>query len=144
MVLGLNVEITGVVASRIRHHRQQLAISQQELGAKVGDYLDGQWSRQAVSAAEKGRRAFAITEVVAFAAALDTSVRELLMPVPRTHQIELPSLTVDRDTYAGWIAERTDREAVLENENDRFHQVLLEQTQRLQAVVDESSAETPR
>ena len=131
------MEITELVGSKVRHRRQQLDISQQELGAKVGEYLGEQWSRQAVSAAEKGGRAFAITEVAAFAAALDTSVRELLMPDPRTHQIELPSLTVDRDTYAGWISERTDREVGLEQENSRLHKVLLEQTQRLQAVADE-------
>lgn len=133
----VGVEIPELVGSKVRHRRQQLDISQQELGVKVGDYLGEQWSRQAVSAAEKGGRAFAITEVAAFAAALDTNIRELVTPDPRTQRVELPGLTVDHDTYAGWVSERTDREVALENEIASLHQVLLEQTQRLQAVADE-------
>lgn len=131
------MEITELVGSKVRQRRQQLDMSQQDLGAKVGSYLGEQWSRQAVSAAEKGGRAFAITEVAAFAAALDTNIRELVTPDPRTHQVDLPGLTVERDTYAGWVSERTDREIALENEIDRLHQTLLEQTQRLQLVADE-------
>lgn len=131
------MEITELVGSKVRQRRQQLDMSQQDLGAKVGGYLGEQWSRQAVSAAEKGGRAFAITEVAAFAAALDTNIRELLTPDPRTHQVELPGLTVERDTYSGWVSERTDREVALENEINRLHQVLLDQTQRLQVVVEE-------
>jgi hypothetical protein len=50
------------------------------VGEELGHYLGRPWPRQAVSAAEKGRRSFTAAELVALAAVLGRSVESLLVP----------------------------------------------------------------
>ncbi len=52
-------------------------MSQAELGRRLEPYV-GEWSRQAVSAAIKGRRSFTAAELVALAMALGTTIPELM------------------------------------------------------------------
>jgi hypothetical protein len=56
-------------------------MTQAELGERVGRYLGKQWSRQTVSAAEKGGRAFTALELLALSTELDVPLSSLLSPV---------------------------------------------------------------
>jgi len=65
-----------VLTANMRRLRLRAAWSQQQLGDKIGG-----WSRQAVSSAEAGQRAFALDDVDRIAAAFGRSVAEILMPM---------------------------------------------------------------
>jgi 8-oxo-dGTP diphosphatase len=77
---GERVRIEQAVGSRVRERRDALGLSQAQLGERLGDLLGRPWPRQAVSSAEKGERSFGVAELVAFAAALDTTVNDLIKP----------------------------------------------------------------
>lgn len=70
-------EAIGLNVARLR---EAAGLSQAEVGARLGGYLGAPWSRQAVSAAEKGRRAFTAVELVSLALAFGTSLDQLLLP----------------------------------------------------------------
>ncbi|MGF6824009.1 hypothetical protein M2317_002934 [Microbacterium sp. ZKA21] len=65
--------VVGANIARLRADRTQAA-----LGEALGEHLGSPWSRQAVSAAEKGKRSFTAAELVALARALDASIPDLL------------------------------------------------------------------
>lgn len=83
------MRIEDVVGYWITQGREQSGKKQAELGAELGEYLDKPWPRQAVSAAEKGRRAFTAAELVAWAFVLGCTVESLLQPPPGVDKIEL-------------------------------------------------------
>lgn len=92
-------EVVGVNVARLREHKR---MSQAELGDKLGQYLGKPWTRQAVSAAEKGRRAFAVAELVALASTLEADMAELLsvmLAVP-DEEVELPGASISMDAYS--------------------------------------------
>lgn len=72
--------IEEVIGTRIQQRREQLGLSQAKLGEMLTDTLGKPWSRQAVSLAEKGGRAFVAAELVALAEALDISIAQLFVP----------------------------------------------------------------
>src|SRR5436305_1680433 len=77
-----------------------LDLSQGQLGKHVGELLGREWPRQAVSAAERGKRSFTAAELVAFASALETTVAGLLVPPAGVGEIELPNgATLSRDDF---------------------------------------------
>jgi transcriptional regulator with XRE-family HTH domain len=98
-----------IVGDRIRRGREQLGLTQKQLGVRLGDYLEKPWKTQAVYEAEKGQRAFRAVELVAFADIFEVGVGWLVDSFPES--IELPSgktiggekamsLTLVRDRYA--------------------------------------------
>ena len=78
-----------MIGQRIRARREELELSQAQLGKHMGELLGRDWPRQAVSAAERGARAFTAAELVAFAVSLQTSISGLLMPRADVTEIEL-------------------------------------------------------
>jgi 8-oxo-dGTP diphosphatase len=66
-------------------------MSQADLGRKLGGLLGKPWSRQTVSAAEQGRRAFTGAELFALASVLETRPARLLAPPIDENSLELPS-----------------------------------------------------
>lgn len=62
---------------RIKVRRESAGLTQTVLGEAIGKALGQSWPRQAVSAAEKGRRAFTAAEVVAIADALGCGISDL-------------------------------------------------------------------
>ena len=74
------MRIEAVVGEQITRAREDVGMSQAQLGDELGRLLGKPWPRQAVSQAEKGRRSFNAAELVAFAAALGRSVESLLVP----------------------------------------------------------------
>jgi transcriptional regulator with XRE-family HTH domain len=85
------VQVEQVIGTRMRHFREINALTGEQLGERIGELLERPWSRQAVSAAEAGKRAFTAVELVALAYALETTVSRLFMPPTPDEPIETPS-----------------------------------------------------
>lgn len=85
------MRVEEIVGARVAAIREQTGTSQHDLGQRLGEVLDRPWSRQTVSAAEKGRRAFTAGDVVALAYVLDVPVVDLLTPPLEVTEVELPS-----------------------------------------------------
>ena len=96
------MRIEEIVGKRVQAKREELGWSQAELGQRLGKHLGSSWSRQSVSAAEKGKRAFPVAEMVAFAHVLDVTISYLLMPPPDVLEVELtPGGAADRAVIMG-------------------------------------------
>lgn len=87
---GGGVRAEEYVGQRIRERREELGMSQTDLGQRLAEYLGRQWTRQAVSAAEQGKRAFTAAELVAIAHVLDTRPARLVTPPIELKEVELP------------------------------------------------------
>lgn len=85
------MRIEEVIGQRIKDVREINDVTQQQLGQRLGELLGKEWSRQAVSSAEKGERAFTAVELVAIAHVLGTTVPRLMTPPVNVRTIELPS-----------------------------------------------------
>lgn len=85
------VKIERIVGQNVAALRAAKDWSQPRLGAEIGRLLGSKsWSRQAVSNAERGDRAFSVADLVAIAAVLETSPGALLTLAPAsTSTIEL-------------------------------------------------------
>lgn len=80
-----------MVGRRIQERRKSLPMTQDELGRRLGPLLGKTWSRQAVSLAESGQRAFTAAELVALATVLETPPTRLITPPAGLQEIEMPS-----------------------------------------------------
>ncbi|GAA3829010.1 helix-turn-helix domain-containing protein [Amycolatopsis tucumanensis] len=85
------MEIEAVIGANIAEAREQRGVTQGELGKQLGRYLEKDWSRQMVWAAERGKRAFTAVELVAFAHVLSVGVDQLLTPGVEVRAIDMPS-----------------------------------------------------
>ncbi|UQS27570.1 helix-turn-helix domain-containing protein [Amycolatopsis thermalba] len=85
------MEIEAVIGANIAETREQRGVTQGELGKQLGHYLEKDWSRQMVWAAERGKRAFTAVELVAFAHVLGVGVDQLLTPGVEVRGIDMPS-----------------------------------------------------
>lgn len=81
------------VGLRIRERREELGMSSAEFGSRLGELLGKPWPRQAVSAAELGKRSLGVTEMMAIASVLDTSPSRLLTPPYGVSEVTMPSGT---------------------------------------------------
>lgn len=87
--------------------REDAGLTQEQLGKALEPYLGKSWTRQAVSAAEKGRRSFTAAELIALGLALNTSLQFLLMIHPDWLTSLLPgSASVTFNQYEDVIAGR--------------------------------------
>ncbi|UPK64655.1 helix-turn-helix domain-containing protein [Rhodococcus pyridinivorans] len=84
--------IDQIVGANVRQYRTGTSMAQHELGSKMEVYLGRAWPAQTVSLAEKGRRPFAVTELVALADIFAVTVTDLLDPADyASSAITLPS-----------------------------------------------------
>jgi transcriptional regulator with XRE-family HTH domain len=79
-----------VVGRRVRDLRERKDMSQADLGRAVGPFLGRAWSRQTMSFAEQGGRAWTAAELAVLAHLLETSVSLLFVPPAGDEDIELP------------------------------------------------------
>jgi transcriptional regulator with XRE-family HTH domain len=96
------MRIEEVIGQRMKDFRELEGMSQRELGEGLEPYLGKPWSRQAVSTAETGGRAFTAIELITIAAVLGTSVSRLMTLMPAVGELETPGGVVisGRDTAA--------------------------------------------
>jgi len=117
--------VAELVGLRVQEARQQHDMTQEQIGAALAEYLGKPWTRQAVSAAEKGNRAFKIAELFALAAVLDTTVVELIAPRSSSAEVELPAAHLTAERYAALLSrDRSEVEAELRDEVDRLRKEL--------------------
>lgn len=83
------MRVEEVVGRQIRERRELAGLTQAQIGHRLAPLLGKPWSRQAVSAAEKGERAFGAAELVAFSAILNATVGDLLEPPENESAVDL-------------------------------------------------------
>lgn len=81
------MKIEEAIGANMARLREEAGLSQKQLGEALGAYLGKTWTRQAVSAAEKGRRAFTAAELVSLALVLRTSMDFLLLLPVRSESL---------------------------------------------------------
>jgi 8-oxo-dGTP diphosphatase len=86
---GARVRVEEVVGWQMHERREALGLTQEQLGRQLEPLLGRPWSRQAVSAAEKGDRSFGAAELVALAAVLHATVGDLLRPPVKEAAVDL-------------------------------------------------------
>src|SRR6266516_1783192 len=93
------MKVTEIVGERVRAARASTGMSQAELGRRLGGYLEKPWFAQAVSEAEKGRREFTATELIALAVVLDRPVSWFFFPADK-ESFDLPSASLSFNEVA--------------------------------------------
>ena len=83
------MRIEEVVGQRVAELRTAAGMTQAALGEALGGPLGKPWSRQAVSAAEQGGRAFTAAEIAAFALVFEVPVGRLLTPPIEAQAVRL-------------------------------------------------------
>jgi transcriptional regulator with XRE-family HTH domain len=67
-----------VVGANLTRYREREGISQAELGRRIGQGAGREWSRQAVSLAESGKRAYGVTDLVTICHGTKLTMADLL------------------------------------------------------------------
>lgn len=67
-----------VVGVNLTRYREREGISQAQLGRRIGSGAGRQWSRQAVSLAESGKRTFGVTDLVTICQGTGLTMADLL------------------------------------------------------------------
>lgn len=88
-----SASVREIVGLNIVRLRTAAGLSQKDLGVRLEQWLESSWSRQAVSQAEQGKRAFGVDDLVALSVALDSSIQQLLGPPADANKIVLASGT---------------------------------------------------
>jgi transcriptional regulator with XRE-family HTH domain len=82
---------TELVGRNVRRAREQRGLTQEAVGQSLKGSLGKPWPKQAVSAAEKGRRTLTVEELLALSDVLGESVISLLSPSSPKEVITLTS-----------------------------------------------------
>lgn len=85
------MRIEEVIGQRMKAGREYHELTQEQVGERLGELLGKPWSRQSVSLAEQGRRAFTAVEIAAIAYVVNTSVSRLFTPPAAVRKIEFPT-----------------------------------------------------
>ncbi|MDJ0413829.1 helix-turn-helix domain-containing protein [Rhodococcus opacus] len=110
------MRVEELIGQRVQTLRKNLndgkEITQEELGARLEPFLGKRWSRQAVSAAEAGQRAFTAVELVALAAVLGTNVAALFA-LPSTEIVVMPGgREISPDSFDRLARERVTQDSI--------------------------------
>lgn len=85
------MKLEELIGLRVQRSREEQGISQPEMGRLLEPLLGSVWPRQTVSAAERGKRAWASSELFAFAHVLQVPVGHLMTPTAEVDEVELAS-----------------------------------------------------
>lgn len=140
------MRIEDVVGQWIIRAREEVGLTQAQLGEELGRYLGRSWPRQAVSAAEKGRRSFTAAELVALAAVLGRSVESLLVPPDDVSTVTLAEGAPIDSRHLRGSDEVTSDASLKQLIQTLSHMrrelpVLLESAQRLDDMMDNAALE---
>ncbi len=99
------MKVSEAIGARVRQRREELGMSQRELGQRLREVLGRTWSGQAVSAAEKGRRGWAAEDLVAVSYILGSPVAWFFtVPEGRKWEIlDLPGSEGGAYIHAAWM-----------------------------------------
>jgi transcriptional regulator with XRE-family HTH domain len=88
---GVSLTPEEIVGYRIRQARERMGATQQQIGEALRDYLPKPWPRQAVYAAELGRRSFTAAEILALAQVLSVDPGRLFAPPVEVAEVSMPN-----------------------------------------------------
>ncbi|TQK19104.1 transcriptional regulator with XRE-family HTH domain [Microbacterium sp. SLBN-154] len=92
------MRIEKIVGQNVARLRAAKGWSQPQFGEEIGSLLKSKpWTRQAVSNAEKGQRAFTVADLVALACVLETSPAALLTLPPTLSTVQVGDAEIRRD-----------------------------------------------
>jgi transcriptional regulator with XRE-family HTH domain len=132
-----------VVGRRIASARSDRGIRrQEELGARLEDYLGKPWTKQAVSETERGNRRLNPTELLAFATVLDYPVSWFFVP-PAGEPFRLPGRVVpvgEGAEEAGISAALFDEQMAILNAGHQFALELSRRVTGLLAITEYSAS----
>ncbi|MHB8297983.1 MAG: helix-turn-helix transcriptional regulator [Dermatophilaceae bacterium] len=94
------MRIEEVVGQNVARLRNTWGLSQVELGQKIGQECGKTWSRQTVSAAEQGGRAFTVSDLVMLAYVFQVSSDALLHLPPLVQTFEVGGKAYRREDLA--------------------------------------------
>ena len=115
-----------LIGENIREKRNALGMTQEQFGRAVAELLNSTWSRQAVSAAENGKRDWRAEDLVAAAYVLGTSPAYLMQP-KLADDLDLPGKTVSfEDLVAVTVSKDSDRVAAARDTLDLLGRLLDE------------------
>lgn len=138
------MRIEDVIGHWITQGRQDTGMTQAQIGDELGKYLGKPWPRQAVSAAEKGRRSFTAAELVAFAVVLGCNVEKLIEPPEDVSAVTLSEgPPLDSRHLRAAAATNTDLKELLKviQELRRAAPDLRDRTYQVQRLVDSAARE---
>jgi transcriptional regulator with XRE-family HTH domain len=93
--MGLQMTPAEAVGIRVRLARKAKGLSQERLGEALASFLGKPWSKQVVSAVERGKHDLTVTELLAVATVLDEPVVRLLNPSELTQQVRFAKLEIE-------------------------------------------------
>lgn len=125
-----------IVGANVRQIREELEMTQEQLGAALGEYLGKTWTRQAVSAAEKGRRNWRATDVMGVAMILEVSAGRLLFP-REAETVDFPARGVNAKAIRGVVLKPNSPEA---EETFQAMKAAEEAFQAIKAAIDQMAA----
>lgn len=99
------------IGQRVRARRAELGLTADEFGRQLEPLLGKKWSRQTVSMAEQGSRAWVAADLLAVAKVLQTTVSELFRPAIDAAAVDLGGPNVlPRDEVFDliWVRSRED------------------------------------
>lgn len=102
------MRVEEVVGRRIRDAREARGISQTEFGTSLGALLDRVWTRQAVSDAEKGKRAFTAQELVALSIVIGCEITDLFRLPADADSLEMPGNVLTRSQLDRKLSDASD------------------------------------
>ena len=105
-VVGRNLESL----RRVWHKSHGEQLSQSEFGVRVGKLTGKPWSRQAVSAAESGDRAFTLSDLACIALVLEVPITSLLLVPDDVNRVGVGGQVFDRSDLVGALLGTNDAE----------------------------------
>jgi transcriptional regulator with XRE-family HTH domain len=119
------LRIEEIIGQRIRERREEIGLSQSQLGRLLGEHLGRPWSRQTMSAVEAGDRNFVAAELVTLAHTLEVSVGHLLTPPPDAETVEIvPGIQAARDVLVHALVPAMTVEEPQREMQDTFYRLL--------------------
>ena len=120
------MRVEDLIGDNVRERRERIGMTQEEFGKTVETYLGRSWTRQAVSAAENGRRDWRAEDLIAAALVLRISPTYLLQP-KLNDVLELPGKAVSfDDMISQTITKDSSRLAAARDSVDLLRRVLDE------------------
>lgn len=123
-----------LVGMNVKAARERRGMTQGQLGLALEAFLGKTWTRQAVSIAESGDRAFAAEDLLALAGATGTTVEDLLLPTDpsalRDGVVALPAVDLSYEGLLDIVIGLTEDENV-EAQAEAGSSLLREKVTRL-------------
>ncbi len=142
------MRVEEMVGRRLREARERAGLSQAQLGTRMGAYTGKLLSRQSISQAEQGQRAFTAAELIAFAHITRAVPAEFLTPPDDVDDVVLPggfvmprSEFATRELSASELRPFLEALAAMGDEVEKYGGALRQMAEQVQAKLAAGRAE---